>query len=311
MTNPVAVVLERYLDEISKVDNTVASKAKALGISIGTYSQIHNGKMEITDAVIKKIAKKVAGGEARRNEIIEELKNARSSTPSMPSALEAFDRFIETSPEVKRLVCFIYHDMPESTDQGRYPQYVNKVADRIRRGLTCAFFQPFGPVEEINKRAFEASSKGKFEISDRWTYIRQLAFNVRQVFKKTRDAVEKAGTGKIKGQLVLYEAANVPSLVNCHIHSRLFYSYQKSEINEIRTAQLIKGQEVGQEYFIEGSNEQSFRNGFTTQIYPVVNYWIEKEKLPIEKDENKLKEFYGEDENAGYWKILNDIKDTK
>lgn len=309
MSTSVSEVLEQYIEAVNHDDKTkertLAEDAKVLNISIGTLSQLRNGKAEITDRVIDKIAKKLAAdGKYKEEDVVKKLQETRISQSSPTTAIEVFHQFFETKPDVERLICFAYRDIPQTRDQGKYPDYIYKYATVIKNGLTCAFFQPFGPIEEIKNKAISAITNGDTEAIDRWNFIYKVADGVHEVFQKTKIILEDKSVAnditENKGQIVLYESAHLPSLINCIVHSRLFYSYQISEINEVRIAQLI--QEKDEERFIECSTDQSFQTAIATQFYPIVNYWLKEKRLPVKQSE--IKGYYDKNEKI-QWNIFN------
>jgi transcriptional regulator with XRE-family HTH domain len=303
MSNPVANVLQGYLEELrtsaewkaqSKTE-TVAAEASALGISVGTLSQLRNGK-PITDRVIEKIANKIAGGDtARREEVRAELDQARESPnahASTNNSLEAFHKFLETPTGHKRLVCISYRDVPETRDKGSYPGYIDRSVEVIKNGLACALFQPFGPLKEIKEKTKQAVDEDE-ESRHRWNYILGLAEGVHEVFEKTKAAVE--ADGECKGQVVLYEALRVPSLAALTVYSRVCYSHEiwgEEKSNKVRVVQLIKGKD--EEYFIECNEDTPFQAAVAAQFYPVLQYWREKGSLPT--TQKNIKAYYGEEE---------------
>ncbi len=303
MSNPVADVLQGYLEEIRtsaewKAQNkteTVVAEASALGISVGTLSQLRNGK-PITSRVIEKIANKIAGDDmARREEVRAELEQARESSSAHAStnnSLEAFHKFLETPAGHKRLICISYRDVPETREKGNYPGYIDRSVEVIKNGLTIAMFQPFGPLKAIKKKTKEAIDEDE-ESRHRWNYILGLAEGVHEVFEKTKAAVEAGG--ECKGQVVLYEALRVPSLAVLTVYSRVFYSHQiwgEEKSNKVRVVQLIKGKD--EEYFIEFNEDTAFQAAVAAQFYPVLQYWRDKGSLPTTQE--KLKACYGEEE---------------
>lgn len=302
MSNPVADVLQGYLEEIrtsaewkaqSKTE-TVAAEASALGISVGTLSQLRNGK-PITSRVIEKIANKIAGEDtARREEVRVELEQAYKSSiahASTNNSLEAFHKFLETPAGHKRLICIAYRDVPETREKGSYPGYIDRSVEVIKNGLAIAMFQPFGPLKAIKEKTKESVDEDE-ESRHRWNYILGLAEGVHEVFEKTKAAVEVGG--ECKGQVVLYEARRVPSLAALTVYSRVFYSHEiwgEEKSNRVRVVQLIKGKD--EEYFIEFNEAPPFQAAIAAQFYPVLHYWRETGSLPTTEE---LKAYYGEEE---------------
>ena len=327
MSNPIADVLQRYIDEIKsdtnkKVKNTsradtVKAEASAIGVSVGTLSQLRNGKI-ITDRVIEKIIKKIAGDDSFLKEKVKgELEKARElsiNAATKNDPLEAFHKFFETSPNDKRLICISYRDIPESRDKGNYPGYADKSALVIRDGLACAMFQPFGPLKEIKKKAKESYDKDNVEAAETWNYIYKLASGVREVFEKIKNALQgadgavaDADADKGRGQLVLYEALRDPSLAGCDVNSRLFYSQQisgKDKSNKIRVVQLIKGEEKDREYFIECSTEPAFQAAVAAQFYPIISYWRDNGSLPVRQE--KIRAYCGDNEEC-LWAVYGEV----
>jgi transcriptional regulator with XRE-family HTH domain len=312
MSNSVIDVLQRYLQHLKQEDKhgavvTIAAEAKALGISAGTLSQLRNGK-PITSRVIQKIAKKLASGEEyRRKEIEDSLEDARRSMSGISSrnALKDLKEFSDIKPGEKRLICIAYRDLPQSRDKGDYPGYVAWSADVIKRGLFCAMFQVFGPLEEIKERAKAAYDADDVEAVKTWNYIYELASGVHEVFGKMKKAValdNEHHAKKSEGQIVLYELAKVPPLLACSVNARLFYSHQISTTSHeqgiIRITQLVMG--MNKEEFIECQTESSFQSAVAAQFQPILQFWLNKGHLPV--NENQLRP-YREDKDLYFWKI--------
>jgi hypothetical protein len=313
MSNSVIDILQRYIEE-SKAEgkmrgenDTIAARAKVLGISVGTLSQLHSGK-PITSKVIEKIVEKLAGGnETRKRRIREELRaTLKSSNAEAQStdALEEFDRFFKTSEDAKRLICYAYRDIPQSRDAGSYPGYVDRSSDMVRRGLNCAFFQPFGPLDKIKQKAKEALDRNDLEAMETWQYIYKLASGVHEVYRKGKKLVESGSAiipGKRKGQLVLYEASEVSSLAVCDVNSRICYSIQQIfGKNEIRVVQMVRVAGEEKERFIECSTEPAFQTAVAAQFYPIIQYWRSNDRLPVKEDE--LMSYYRGNEKCP-WRI--------
>ena len=202
-------------------------------------------------------------------------------------ALDYFhEDFFETEANTKRIVCGAFRDMPQSTAKGRNPEYIGKSVSVIRNGLAFAPFQPFGPLEKIKDENKRALDKNDAEAADAWNYIFQLALGVHEAFEKTKQLLENEEN---KGQLVLYEAAKVPSLRDCNLHSRLYYSEQTSGQNRIRIIQLIIGK-IGngeyKEHYIECSTESALHSVIAEQFFPILHHWRKYSQLPIKKGGN-------------------------
>jgi transcriptional regulator with XRE-family HTH domain len=314
MSDSVIDILQRYIEEHRSEgktpgkSHTVAAEAKILGISTGTLSQLRNGK-PITHKVIEKIAEKLANNnEDRRRRIQQELRatlNSSNAETATVDAIEEFRRFQETSRDANRLICCSYRDVPQSTDTGTYPGYINTSASIIIEGLNYAFFQPFGPVEEIKKKLKDALDNNNKEAEAAWKYIHTIATGVHEVFVKTKISVENGDAreaGKQKGQVVLYEASNVSSLATCDVNSRVFYSSQISAgRQETRVVQLIRGK--NEEKFIECTIEPAFTAAVAAQFYPIPQYWRSKGCLPVKEDD--LMSYYSNRKECP-WKIWND-----
>lgn len=314
MSDSVIDILQRYIEESRSEgktqgkSHTIAAEAKILGISTGTLSQLRNGK-PITHKVIEKIAEKLAhNNEDRRRRIKQELRatlNSSNAETTTVDAIEEFRRFQETSDDANRLICCSYRDVPQSTDVGTYPGYIDTSADIIIRGLNYAFFQPFGPVAEIKEKLKEALDKNDKEAMAAWQYIHAVATGVHEVFGKTKSSVETGDereTGKEKGQVVLYEASNVSSLATCDVNSRVFYSSQIiAGRQENRVVQLIRGKD--KEHFVECTIEPAFQAAVAAQFYPILQYWRSNGRLPVK--ENALMSYYSDHEECP-WRIWND-----
>lgn len=301
-------LLQQYLDQIKREAadpiETVASEAKALGISAGTLSQLRNGK-PITDKVIAKIANTIAAGdESHYKEIEEDLVNARRAALNTADitrdSLDDIDEFLKTSSGQKRLICVSYRDIPQSREQGDYPGYVDRSAKFFKSGLSLAMFQVFGPLEQIKQNAKAAYDIDDVEASGNWNYIYKLASGVREVFQKTKRAVESDGSGS--GQIALYERANTPPLSICDINARLFYSHQISEKGaerKIRIAHLIKA--LGKEVFIESASDSAYHLAVAAQFQPILRFWITEGRLPILNEELKT---YQHDNETYSWNVI-------
>jgi transcriptional regulator with XRE-family HTH domain len=291
---------------------TTAALAEVIGVSAAQLSRIKNGRSSFGYEVMRKVNKKI--DELEKDEELRKiwktkLKEAQSESSKTPSktlitdtsaateSLEAFDKFFQTSEDEKRIVCCSYRDIPQSTAKGRYPEYIEKSAAQIRKGLACASFQFFGPLDQIEAKLKTALKNKDTESFNAWSYIYRLASGVYEGFNKTREAVLKDSNNK--GQAILYEASTVPSLINCNAHSRLFYSEKCSGANRIRIVQLVLGQD--KEHFIECSSEPAFQSVVAEQFYPILDYWRDnKGRLPVENGE--IEKFCSDKEESS-WRI--------
>lgn len=317
MSNTVNSLLQDYLDQLRQKAavgplDTIASEAKALGISAGTLSQLRN-KKAITSRVIGKIAKKISSGdEPRRREIEAELERARQSETNAASTSDSLgdvDKFLETGLGQRRLICIAYRDIPQSRDKGDYPGYIDRSAEFVKEGLSFAMFQVFGPLQQIKKKAKAAYDNDDVEGAETWNYVYRLASGVREVFSKMKKAVERdgEGAGHKAGQIVLYETMKTPPLIVSNINSRVFYSHQISERGDerrIRIAQLIRAKD--KEILVEFANDSAYESAVAAQFQPILQFWVANSRLPTKKDQLKA---YRYDDDGYSWNILNDTDD--
>ncbi|HEY0050958.1 MAG TPA: helix-turn-helix transcriptional regulator [Pyrinomonadaceae bacterium] len=266
---------------------TVAEEAELIGISAAQLSRIKSGNSSLTKRVIDLIAQTFGINEESKRLIRERLEFSKAqdvlkeSEPTVKTALEEFhNRFFHTNRGEKRIICGAFFDIAQSTQKGRNPEYADASADVIRNGLSFACFQPFGPRENILKLVKKAVDAKNQELIAIWNYIYRLADSVHEGLEKTKESLKKEET---LGQIVLYEAANVPSLTNCNLHSRLYYGERLSGDNKIQIVQLLLGKTGNSEYtehYIECINESAFQSVVAEQFSPVLNYWRVTGKLP-------------------------------
>lgn len=328
--SPVFSVLYEIVGEIQEnglsVPNTPTALAKMMGVSAAQFSRIKNLKSSLSDKSLDCIYKEISKLEKDKAKLAawkEKLKEAQknqlellrktkaqslmqaqpeSSTviASIDDPLEEFYNFFSISSDEitqgeNRLICCSYRDRSQSTAKGRNPEAIERNAGEIKKGLKCAVFQCFGPLEEIRKNGKEAYDRDDVEAKQAWDYIYDVALGVYDVFRKTKAVVEK---GDNKGQIVLYEASKVPVLTECYIHSRLFYSEQVLTKNKIRVVQLVIGKNIETEYCIECSIEPAFQSVIAVQFHPILGYWRNTGHLP--ETQKQIEVFY---KNSKQYKV--------
>jgi transcriptional regulator with XRE-family HTH domain len=284
------------IKENQEPPKNIFEEAKSIGISAAQLSRIKNGKSSLTNKVINLIAEKYGNDEQSRQRIKEKLAGARVrdsakiSVSNENSVEEFHQKFFQTDPELTRLICFSYREMPESINKGKHPEYIEKGSVEVKNAenFSCALFQFFGPKERIKDKILEAYEAEDKDARKAWEYIYEIADAIHEVFGRV-----KAQMGNIPGRVVLYESLEVPLLKDCSLHSRLMYSEELvgKDSKNIRIVQLLTGNDTRQ-HFVECTTESGFQIAVAAQFYPILDCWRASEgRLP--KTENEVKEVLG------------------
>lgn len=320
MAKSAGQVIDDYLKLAREADPNIgislAQEAKFLGISAGHLSQLKNSKAKLSNDVIDKVATALSRtGIIAKEELVKELHRSREANietktiPSRPVEIlfEEVGEFFAKVSNIESLVCVDYRDFPQTDKDGPYPELAQEAADAIASGCAFAMFQPFGSVEEQQKKLIEAIEKG-LPLEGR-TYLLQLAKRVRKVYREIKASAEKRAKEEGKEdkecQIVLYEADDVLPLAGCGISSRMLYgTYMEEESPRRyeRTYQWVAG--IGdKDYFIERNKTSVSLEAIAQQFEPVHSYWMRKKKLPRNnQDLKKAFKEYGIDDSLK-WKI--------
>jgi hypothetical protein len=297
LAKSVGETIDHYLGLARKagVDpgDTTAQQAKFLHISAGHLSQLRNAKVKLSNDVIDKIASAYVSkiSSVDKEKLVQELVLSRDSTviatTSTPREvdilLSAVGNFFEQVSNTNSLVCIVYGDLPQTNDDGPYPELADEAADAVANGCALAMFQPFGSVKQL-KDAIKLSVE-KDETLAGIDYLLKLAKEVRRIYTKIKDKAENIAKEQGREcQVVLYESNDLLPLSACSISSRLFYAnyadddgYRRYE----RVCQWVAG--VGdKDYFIERDKESISVDAVALQFYPVPHHWTAHRRLPAD-----------------------------
>jgi hypothetical protein len=293
---------------------TNADEADFLGVSPALLSRLKGNKAALTDARIKSIAEKLAGGDESYREQIErelffsrdEAKPATSSSVSraslLMSSVEDLFRRISNSDS---LLCVDYRDLPQTIDGGEYPTLADEAAKAIANGLHLAMFQPFGSVEERELDLIEAVRSGR-PLSGR-EYLLRLAKSVRTAHQKIKTLAEEiikkdVNKNTKRGDIILYEAPEILPVTGCGINSRLFFVLGVDEAgrHDKQIYQWVDGRD-DDDHFIRRDGNSINKEAVSEQFFPITAHWTKHKKLPKTDGElrDAIKEIESNYSNAG------------
>lgn len=333
----VADILDEWFSEARKagrgVGNTVRDESLYLGVSAGHYSRLKNGKSPLSDDMLEKIIEKFGKGEAERAQLKEANREQfveydppraraggrRAGRPSPVSITEEFsvEEIIHLFKRLENrssILCVDYRDLPQATPRGAYRKMAEHAGAAIRKGLCFALFNPFGSEDEIRAKQSLINSEAKNfydpeALVDAYSYLVRLAVAVREVY----EYMKKLAGKDAEGQIVLYEAEVVPSIIACGINSRLFYAeYDDNEARHHREVYewvVAKGSPDSRHFFIERDDISINVNAVSQQFHPIPAYWSSNEPQRLPSTDAQLEQAFRQFSHGGKkggkvpWKI--------